>query len=123
MIGRRRLLGLGALAATGVAGGRAALGFQLQEMSAPTARAYQLACEAPAKHAQLLAEIDAQLAGRVLGDGEIAAIKQAARCPLCGCALTAAAGPTTPPQAAAGPTTPPQAAAEPKTPPQADRPL
>jgi hypothetical protein len=86
---RRRFLGLGACVATGVAGAGAAHGFQLQDMSVPTERAYRLACEAPANHAQLLAEIDAQLAGRKLSDAEIARIRNAARCPLCGCPLAA----------------------------------
>ncbi|MCC6468241.1 MAG: hypothetical protein IT563_07965 [Alphaproteobacteria bacterium] len=92
-IDRRRFLGLGVFAATGTATLHAAGAFQLQEMNVPTARAYRLACEAPANHAQLLAEIDASLAGRTLTAEETQAIRAAARCPLCGCALVAAAAP------------------------------
>lgn len=86
-IGRRRFLGLGASVATAAAGAGAARAFQIQEMPVPTARAYRLACEAPADHAQLLAEIDAALQGRRLPPDEVRAIRAAARCPLCGCAL------------------------------------
>ncbi|MCK6450660.1 MAG: hypothetical protein L6R19_07350 [Alphaproteobacteria bacterium] len=86
MIDRRRFLGLGMAAGAGLAAG-AARAFQIQEMPPATARAYLAACEAPALHAQLLAEIDAQLAGRTLSADEIARIKSDARCPLCGCAL------------------------------------
>lgn len=85
-IGRRHVLGLGLAA---LAGARGAAAFQIQDMPVPTARAYRLACEAPANHARLLAEIDAQLAGRRLSDGEIAAIRGRALCPLCGCNLAA----------------------------------
>ncbi|MCC7048120.1 MAG: hypothetical protein IT562_15515 [Alphaproteobacteria bacterium] len=92
-IDRRRFLGLGVFAAASAAGLRAASGFQLQEMNVPTARAYRLACEAPANHAQLLAEIDAALAGRTLTAEETRAIRAAQRCPLCGCALVAAEAP------------------------------
>ena len=96
MIKRRRFLGLGmaagaGLAATGMSAGARA--FQIQEMPPGTARTYLAACEAPAAHARLLAEIDAQLAGRTLSADEVARLKSEARCPLCGCALAAPTAP------------------------------
>ncbi len=89
---RRRFLGLGVglgagLAAAGVGPARA---FEIQDAPPATRELYRLACEAPAKHVQLLAEIDAQLAGRHLSAQEIASIKAKTTCPLCGCALTQA---------------------------------
>lgn len=88
MIERRRFLGLGVAAGAGLAAS-AARAFQIQEMTPGTARTYLAACEAPSAHARLLAEIDAQLAGRTLSADEIARLKSEARCPLCGCALAA----------------------------------
>jgi len=88
---RRRVLGLGLGAgAAGTLLAGTARGFQIQDMPPATERLYRLACEAPARHAQLLAEIDAQLAGRRLGESEIQAIRAKATCPLCGCALAQA---------------------------------
>lgn len=92
-IDRRRVLGLGAALATGTALGTAAgsaRAFQIEEASPQTRQLYSLACEAPARHVQLLAEIDAQLAGRHLSGADIAAIKARAACPFCGCALVQA---------------------------------
>ncbi|MBL8704439.1 MAG: hypothetical protein JNM30_06340 [Rhodospirillales bacterium] len=87
---RRRFLGLGVALAAGATGARVAQGFEIQDAPPATRELYRLACEAPAKHVQLLAEIDAQLAGRHLSAAEIQAIKARATCPLCGCALTQA---------------------------------
>ncbi len=56
-------------------------------MPGPQQRQYLLACEAPTKHAQLLAELDAELQGRRLSAAELAAVRQAATCPICGCGL------------------------------------
>ena len=89
---RRRVLALGFAAAAVPAGARA---FQIQEMPPGIARSYLAACEAPARHAELLAEIDARLEGRALGDAERQRVRAEARCPICGCAL-AAAQPTPP---------------------------
>jgi hypothetical protein len=84
---RRHLLGLGIGLATGALGVEAARAFEIQDAPPATRDLYRLACEAPAKHVQLLAEIDAQLAGRQLSAQEIAAIKAKTACPFCGCAL------------------------------------
>ena len=90
LLHRRRLLGLGYALAAGTALATTARAFEIQEASPGTRALYRLACEAPAKHVQLLAEIDAQLAGRQLSAAEIQAIKDKATCPLCGCALSQA---------------------------------
>lgn len=91
---RRRFLGLGVGLGAGLATGAACIGaaraFEIQDAPPATRELYRLACEAPAKHVQLLAEIDAQLAGRHLSAQEIASIKAKTTCPLCGCALTQA---------------------------------
>lgn len=87
---RRLFLGLGAALATGSVGAGAARAFEIQDASPATRDLYRLACEAPAKHVQLLAEIDAQLAGRHLSAREIAAIKARTACPFCGCSLAEA---------------------------------
>lgn len=89
---RRRFLGLGATLAAGTVGAGAARAFEIQDAPPATRDLYRLACEAPAKHVQLLAEIDAQLAGRHLSAPEIASIKAATACPFCGCALADANG-------------------------------
>lgn len=89
---RRRVLGLGIGLGIGAAAG-SARAFQLQEMGPGTERVYRAACEAPALHAQLLAEVDAQLAGRHLSAEEVQAIKASTRCPFCGCALVPASPP------------------------------
>lgn len=87
---RRRFLGLGTILAASTALATTARAFEIQEAPPATRELYRLACEAPAKHVQLLAEIDAQLTGRNLSANEIQAIKAKATCPLCGCALTQA---------------------------------
>lgn len=68
--------------------------FQIQEMPPATARSYLAACEAPSLHARLLAEVDAQLAGRKLTPEEVQRLKSETRCPFCGCALASAAPPS-----------------------------
>jgi len=92
---RRRFLGLGAALASGAVGvgtlgAGTARAFEIQDAPPATRDLYRLACEAPAKHVQLLAEIDAQLAGRHLSADDIQAIKARATCPLCGCSLAQA---------------------------------
>jgi hypothetical protein len=93
MIERRKFLGMGMAAGTGLAAG-AAHGFQIQEMPQATARSYLAACEAPSLHARLLAEVDAQLAGRNLTPEEVQRLKNETRCPFCGCALASPAAPS-----------------------------
>ena len=87
--GRRQFFMLGLVAAAGAPA--TAWAFQIQEMSPSAARAYMTACEAPALHARLLAEVDAQLAGRSLSADEIQRVKSETRCPFCGCPLGAPA--------------------------------
>lgn len=86
---RRHFLGLAGLAGASVASGTARA-FHIQDAPPATRELYRLACETPSKHLQLLAEIDAQLAGRQLSADDIQAIKARATCPLCGCSLTSA---------------------------------
>jgi hypothetical protein len=47
----------------------------------------QAACEAPALHARLVAELEAALEGRDAVPSERVAALAAAACPVCGCAL------------------------------------
>ena len=102
---RRRFLALGAAlgATTGIAAGVAATrahALELQTMSPDLQRTYLSACEVPAKHAAMLAEVDAALAGQHLSPQRIAELRAASRCPICGCPLVVAAGPAPGPGAA-----------------------
>ncbi len=98
---RRRFLGIAGLAGASVAAGTAQA-FQIQDAPPATRELYRLACEAPSKHLQLLAEIDAQLAGRQLSADDIQAIKARATCPICGCGLADASGAQTEPHIVPG---------------------
>lgn len=101
-LGRRRFLCFAASAAAGFAGAGAATrarALSLEPMPAGMKASYLAACEAPSLHRQLLAEIDAQLAGRGLAPEQVAAVKAAQSCPICGCPLAAAEAPGTAPGA------------------------
>jgi hypothetical protein len=101
---RRRFLCFAASAGAGFAAAGAlapgARALSLAPMPEGMKSAYLAACEAPSAHLRLLAEIEAQLAGRALSTEEVAAVKAASRCPICGCPLASAE----PPAAGAGET-------------------
>ena len=106
---RRQLLtlGLAGAAGLGVVGVAARAGaFELQKMGPAMARSYLSACETPALHAQMLAEVDAALAGRPLTAQQVAELRTSARCPICGCPLVAAALPPVPMSGATAPGSP-----------------
>ena len=88
-IDRRRFLCLGAAAGLGLAATPAAA-LSLEAMTDSVKSSYLAACEAPSLHAELLAEIDAKLGGGGLTREQVAAVKAANRCPLCGCPLVEA---------------------------------
>ncbi len=91
-IDRRRFLCFGVAAGAGfAAAGTQAL--TLEPMPEPARQSYLAACEAPGLHQQLLAEIDAKLAGGGLTREQIVAIKTSNKCPLCGCPLVEAGAP------------------------------
>jgi hypothetical protein len=88
-IDRRRFL---CIAALGLAGAAPARALTLEPMPEGARRSYLAACEAPNLHEQLLAELDAKLGGGGFTREQVAAIKIANRCPLCGCPLVGDAG-------------------------------
>lgn len=88
-IDRRRFLCFGVAAGAGLAVTRANA-LTLESMQDGMKRSYLAACESPNLHQQLLAEIDAKLAGGGLTREQIAAIKSSNKCPLCGCPLAEA---------------------------------
>ncbi len=92
-IDRRRFLCLGVAAGAGLAAATRAQALTLEPMPDGVKRSYLAACEAPNLHQQLLAEIDAKLAGGGLTREQIVAIKTSNKCPLCGCPLVDALGP------------------------------
>jgi hypothetical protein len=93
---RRRFLGSTALAGIGVLfGAKAARAFTEQKMDPAVHKAWLNACTGAADpyHAQLVAQTEAELKGR-MSDAEIQQQIAAMRCPICGCALIASATPT-----------------------------
>ncbi len=90
-IDRRRFLCLGVAAGAGLAAQRTNA-LTLEQMQDGMKRSYLAACESPNLHQQLLAEIDAKLAGGGLTREQIVAIKTSNKCPLCGCPLAEAQG-------------------------------
>jgi hypothetical protein len=89
---RRRFLASTALTGIGlVAAARTGHAFSRQPMNVEEHKAYQNACTGAADpyHAQLVAEAQAELDGR-MSAAEIEQAVAALRCPICGCALSAA---------------------------------
>jgi hypothetical protein len=93
-IDRRRFLCVAAASGAGIAAAglaaRRASALTFEQMAEPSRQSYIAACESPGLHRQLLAEIDAKLGGGGLTREQIAAIRTANRCPLCGCPLVEA---------------------------------
>ena len=92
---RRRFLTNTALAGLGfVAGIRAAHAFSQQPMTEAEHKAWRNACSGAADpyHAQLVEEAEAGLKGQ-MSAADIERAVAAMRCPICGCALVAAAKP------------------------------
>jgi hypothetical protein len=90
---RRRFLGTSALAGIGILlGSRAAHAFTQQKMDSAVHKAYLNGCTNAADpyHAGLVRQAEAQMKGR-MSDADIQTAIAAMRCPLCGCALVAAA--------------------------------
>jgi len=105
---RRRFLCFAASAGAGFAAAAAAAprarALSLEPMPEGMKSSYLAACEAPSLHRQLLAEVDAELAGRGFTRDEIAAVRAAKTCPICGCPLAAAETPAAPAAPGAGAT-------------------
>jgi hypothetical protein len=90
---RRRFLGSTALAGIGILlGSRAARAFTQQKMDPAVHKAYLNGCTNAADpyHAGLVQQAEAEMKGR-MSDAQIQAAIAAMRCPICGCALVAAA--------------------------------
>jgi hypothetical protein len=90
---RRRFLAGTALTGLGlVAGAHAARAFSQQPMTAAEHKAYLNACTGAADpyHAQLVQQAETELKGR-MSAAEIEQAVAVMRCPICGCALVAAA--------------------------------
>jgi hypothetical protein len=91
-----RILGGTALAGIGLLfGARAARAFTEQKMDPAVHKAWLNACTGATDpyHAQLVAQAEADLKGR-MSDAELQQAVAAMRCPICGCALVASAAPT-----------------------------
>jgi hypothetical protein len=92
---RRRFLTNTTLTGLGLlAGARAAYAFSQQPMTEAEHKAWRNACTGAADpyHAQLVAAAEVELKGR-MSAAEIEQAVAAMRCPICGCALAAAAKP------------------------------
>lgn len=86
MLDRRRFLATLPLAGTALLfGATRAFAFRPEESTLDQHSLYLSACQRNPYHEQLVQDLEAALAGRPLADAEKESIRQALRCPVCGC--------------------------------------